>query len=300
MWNEITWPSFLNQNLTDGELDRPLAREEFEELWRTVERKVRSIARMMLGKTERSPQTDAVDDMVQDTAVALLQAIELGHIRASTFVVKSWLWRTEFNLAMARSRTNRRGQLSSLTAKEDEEARLEARFPVAPSAEGAVEARGILRRMLAAVAPGDAAIFEAWAKGSEPREIARLLRLNPNTVRVKLHRARFAAQRAVRGELNARGEPEEGYILNQNLRWFSRKFLTFGQGALTKLRDCGIVFSTFKVLVRSRDASRRRLRIGRIPRKMFSAGLRRGDLQVQHCAVTSVTPRDDWCDNVQH
>lgn len=240
------------------------------------------------------------DDMVQDTAVALLHAIDRGHVRASTFVVKAWLCHTMFNLAMARFRKHRRRPLTSLGAEEDEAARLEARFPVAPSAEGAVEARGILRRMLAAVAPGDAAIFEAWAKGSEPREIARLLRLNPNTVRVKLHRARFAAQRAVRGELNARGEPEEGYILIQNLRWFSRKLLPFGQGALTKLQDCGIVFSTFRSLVRSRDASRRRLRIGRIPRKMFSAGLRHGDQQVQHCAVPSVTPRDRWCHYVQY
>jgi RNA polymerase sigma-70 factor (ECF subfamily) len=267
MWNEENGPSFLNWKSVDGEFDRPLERHEFEPLWNRVERVVRAFARAWLGRTEWPPRPDAVDDMVQDAAVALLRAIEVGRIRASASVVKAWLWTTMFNLAMARSKLRRRWRLASFHSEDDDVEGLNSRLPVAPSAEGEVEARGLLRQVLSAVDPKDAAIFEAWAEGAEPKEIAALFHMNPSTVRVRLHRARFAARKAIRGDLNARGQPEEGYVDSKNIWHLRRKLRNLGQGALTKSRKCGNVSITLDKVHGSRDASLRRLGLGRLWRK---------------------------------
>lgn len=134
----------------------------------------------------------AADDVVQNTFLALLKAIDTFEGRAR---LESWLYRIAYHDALGRLRAEK--PLVPLDAPDDGEALMPANLidwaTLPEDLLTDVEARAEMDRAIAALTPVQRAVFILRdIEGLSTREAAESLGLSEANVKVALHRARLA------------------------------------------------------------------------------------------------------------
>ncbi len=155
--------------LTDSRPAEPLGRAEFEAFYAATARALQAYIRRLAG------DPGIVDDLLQESYVRLLSAPTLPEAQR-----KSYLYRTATNLVTdhyrARSRWRRWWQLAPRRSE-----------AIASTAELSSDMDRLFARL---DAPDRALLWLAYVEGASHREIAEVLQVQENSVKVLLYRAR--------------------------------------------------------------------------------------------------------------
>lgn len=245
MWNESDDLSFLNWECDREHLDRPLAESEIDAVWQRFGLHAFKLAQTWVRRFGLlAHDSDAAEELLQETAVALVKSVRNGRIRASAGVIRSWLWITMRNLAI-QNRRKRRGFLFAAECLSEEPAARETQQATRVEAlqSECLEVKRQAQVAIAAVDEKHRQVFMlSIVEGLEPQEIAEVLAMNGNTVRTYLRRARRAAMHAIRDSAPARAAPDGDGISPGSQQRRIEKATGAGRTTLTVLLEYVSIF----------------------------------------------------------
>ncbi|MFI5297835.1 MAG: RNA polymerase sigma factor [Polyangiales bacterium] len=271
-------PPCLNPVASRVEQDRPLTRAELPGVWWHLEPLVRAEAARVLtrvplsgarhlasrggtfgrevasqGAIHHALRANGVDDLVQDVAVAFVEAVDRGDLRASRSSLLAWFAVTTWRTAVRTTRTPAVLLFGAGPGTEDDDDDGSDVF-VATTREASPLAHAERRSDLAKVAelverlPAKLrAVLQHWLEGAASAETAERLGLEPVTARVYLKRAIDALVQAL-ARLEGQSQRRRGLLPHSACEFRPARHPSARNVSilLTNFRVCGSVIRCLK------------------------------------------------------